>query len=315
MKLFKPKFWDLKRISFFALLLMPISCLINFVVFIKNKTTKKLRFNIPIICIGNIYLGGTGKTPLAIKIFNMLKKIGKKPVIIKKFYRDLYDEALLIKDQVKNIEFLASRVESIKSALSKSYNVAILDDGLQDYSIRKDLSIVCFNGDQLIGNGLTIPSGPLRENLNALKNCQIVIINGEKNLPFEDKIKKISSKVDIYYSKYIPENLENFKKENLFAFAGIGNPNNFFKLLKDNGLNVLKQKSFPDHHIYSQKEVESLLDYSIKNDLKLLTTEKDFYRIKKLGFTNIEYLSITVKIFEEEKLLKQMKFFINNENI
>ena len=116
--------------------------------------------------------------------------------------------------------------------------MAILDDGFQDYSIKKNLNILCFNSNQLIGNGMTLPAGPLRESINAVKKTQIVLINGSKNKLFEDKILSISNKVKIFYSKYLPENIEEFKNKNLLAFAGIGNPSNFFKLLSDNNLSI-----------------------------------------------------------------------------
>ena len=140
MKLFKPKFWDLEKANFISILLIPLSILIKFFVLIIKKTTKQNNFPISVICVGNIYLGGTGKTPLTIKIFKMLKNIGKKPIIIKKFYQNQYDEMDLIKANVNDYIFLKSRKDSIKSAFSKSYNVAVLDDGLQDFSIKKDTS-------------------------------------------------------------------------------------------------------------------------------------------------------------------------------
>jgi len=314
MKLFKPKFWDLEKANFISILLIPLSILIKFFVLIIKKTTKQNNFPISVICVGNIYLGGTGKTPLTIKIFKMLKNIGKKPIIIKKFYQNQYDEMDLIKANVNDYIFLKSRKDSIKSAFSKSYNVAVLDDGLQDFSIKKDISIVCFHENQLIGNGLTIPAGPLREDLKALENCQIAIINGEKNLEFEKKIRTISESIKIYYSKYIPLNIENFKNKNLLAFAGIGNPNNFFEIMEEYGLKILKKKFFPDHYAYSNFEIEQLVNEAAKDNLELITTEKDFHRIKKLGFTNIKYLPINTIIHEEEKLLNQIKFYLKNEN-
>ena len=152
------------------------------------------------------------------------------------------------------------RSKAIISAEKKEYNLAILDDGFQDYSIKKNLNILCFNSNQFIGNGMTLPSGPLRESLSAFKRTQIVLINGNKNVPFEDKILSTSNKVKIFYSKYLPENIEEFRKKNLFAFAGIGNPSNFFKLLSDNNLNVHTKLSFPDHYKFSKSEIQKMVD-------------------------------------------------------
>ena len=107
--------------------------------------------------------------------------------------------------------------------------------------ILKNLSIVCFNENQLIGNGLVLPAGPLRESLNALKNAEIVLINGNKNKNFEEKILNINKNLDIFYSSYIPVNLNNFKNHKLIAIAGIGNPDNFLDYWKKTILIYLKR--------------------------------------------------------------------------
>ena len=122
--------------------------------------------------------------------------------------------------------------------------MAILDDGFQDYNIRKDLNIICFHQTQKVGNGLVLPSRPLRENLNALKNAQIVVINGDVDENFEKKILNINKNLSIFYTKYVPINIERFKNKKLFAIAGIGNPENFFQILSNNNLEVSKKNSF-----------------------------------------------------------------------
>ena len=226
-KLFKPNFWK-KRNSIFAIILLPVSFLIQILSKVKNLIIKRREFSIPIICVGNVYLGGTGKTPLVIKLIELLDKIKKKPVVIKKFYKKHQDEVELFKNRNNHIIIGSSRREAIEEAVSKKFDVMILDDGLQDQSIKKDISIVCFNETQLIGNGYTIPSGPLREPLNSLKDKQIVIINGKRSHYLEDKIHKISTNINIYYSEYIPLKIEKYQNKKLLAFAGIGNPENFF---------------------------------------------------------------------------------------
>ena len=190
----KPKFWD-EKINYIAIVLSPLSFIFSFLVFVKKKITKATSFKIPIICIGNIYIGGTGKTPVSIFLANELASLGKKPVIIRKFYKNHRDEYNLIRNSFKNLLIGKNRIESIRKAETSNYNIALLDDGLQDYKIKKDLNIVCFNNYQLIGNGLVLPSGPLRENLSALKNFHIVIINGKKNKQFKKKILKINDKI------------------------------------------------------------------------------------------------------------------------
>ena len=184
----KPKFWD-DKISFFSILLFPLTLIFIFLSFLKKKFTTPNNFNIPIICVGNIYIGGTGKTPTSIFLANELLKLGKKPVILKKLYKSHSDEHNLIKKYFKNLIISKNRVEGLNQAENSNFNVAILDDGLQDHSIKKNINIICFNQNQLIGNGLVLPSGPLRENLSSLKNIDIAIINGNKDEDFENKIK------------------------------------------------------------------------------------------------------------------------------
>ena len=187
LKFNKPKFWDKKKVSFFSLILFPFTLLTLLVIFFKKSFTTTKKYNIPIICVGNIYIGGTGKTPTSILIAKELLNYGIPSVILRKYYKDQEDEYKQIKNNFSNLIINKKRDAGIKDAISKGHKLVILDDGLQDYKIYKNLNIVCFNSGQLIGNGLVLPSGPLRENLNALKNTNIVIINGEKNISFRRK--------------------------------------------------------------------------------------------------------------------------------
>ena len=308
MKILKPKFWE-KKNNLISFLLLPISFFLQILSKIKKKLTFENSFKIPVICVGNIYLGGTGKTPLCILIVNELKKHNKNPAIIKKFYSKHIDEHNLINNRLSCLFLDAKRSRAINKAEKKQHDVAILDDGFQDCSIKKNLNILCFNSNQLIGNGMTLPSGPLRENMNALKKTQIVLINGNKDNEFEKKILSISNKVKIFYSIYVPTNIEELKSEKLFAFAGIGNPNNFFKLLTDNKLKIQKKLEFPDHYKFSKSEIQRMNEYCIKNNLRLVTTEKDYFRIKDFGFKNIKFLKVKLEILEKDKLIQEILNF------
>ena len=306
MKLKKPLFWS-KNNNLYSFILFPFSLLIQLLFFFKNIFLKTKKISIPVICVGNIYLGGTGKTPLSIELVRILKKFNMEPVLVKKFYKDQFDEIDLINS--KNIEIIknSSRYIALKEAEERGFKSVVLDDGFQDHSIYKDLSILCFNEKQLIGNGFTIPAGPLREPLSALRRSKIILINGKKNEDFENKIKSINNEINIFYSKYIAQNSHKFLNENILAFAGIGNPENFFDLLKENNINVEKKISFPDHYNYSKKELDKLLKISKENNLKLLTTEKDFFRIKHFNTTDIDYLTIKLEIINEELFEKELK--------
>ncbi len=309
MNFFKPKFWDKNKISFFSILLFPVSLLIKVLSLFKRFVIKTNQSSIPIICVGNIYLGGTGKTPLCIEIFSILKNLNMNPVFVRKKYDSFQDEADLQK-QVGPVYQNKKRIEAVKEALHNKANVAILDDGFQDFSINKNLSIVCFNKKQWVGNGLTIPSGPLRESLSALKRANCVVINGEKNRDIENKIFSKNKEIKIFYTKYRAKNISEFKNKKVIAFAGIGNPENFFDLLKDNKIDIEEEIKFPDHHEYSEETLENLINKAKENNNILLTTEKDYFRIAKNYKQNISFLKIEVEIENRNQFIDQIKKII-----
>ena len=176
MKLKKPKFWNYKKPHLYSYLLLPFSIILRLISKIKPKS-KFTNSNIKTICVGNIYVGGTGKTSLTIKIKEILEKKNIKSCFIKKFYLDQADEQKLLSKNGKLFTSL-KRITSLDEAISQGYEIAIFDDGLQDGSIKYDLEIVCFNNINWIGNGLTLPSGPLRENINNLRFYDNVFLNG-----------------------------------------------------------------------------------------------------------------------------------------
>ena len=308
MKYKKPKFWDKTNISVWAIMLFPFSIFYLFLFWIykfllsfKNNNKSE----IPIICIGNIYIGGTGKTPLAKEIFGIVKSLGKKPAFVKKKYKYLIDENRMLEETGKTF-ICNDRNSGIIHCIKNDYNVAILDDGFQDFTIKPNFSILCFNSKQLIGNGFVIPSGPLREKFSSILRADCILINGDKNLEFEKKIyDNIGNKtIPIFYSKYVIKNLEKFKNKEIVAFAGIGNPSNFFDLLKDNYLDVKETYSFPDHHEYSKKDFDEIIN---NKNRTIITTEKDFYRMNEKQKQSCDYLEIKLIIENLENFKKLIK--------
>ncbi len=272
----------------------------------KFVTSTKKYPEIKSICIGNIYLGGTGKTSLSLKINQILKDRKFKTCFIKKNYSNQKDEQEILKNDAKLFKF-HKRSDALIEAINEKYEYAIFDDGLQDVSITYDLNIVCFNSINLIGNGLTIPSGPLRNKLNILKKYNIVLINGdERNLEFfEEKILKINPKINIFRGKYIPLNLEKFNKNDKYLiFSGIGNHQTFVAMLKSYGINIVKDMEFPDHYYYKLTDIKNMISLANKLGCKILTTEKDFYRVEKYKFEEIKFVKSELKISKEENLTK-----------
>ena len=305
MKLIKPKFWDKNYLTFQSLLLYPLTFFIdlkNLITFFKKP---KKYSQIRTICVGNIYLGGTGKTPLVSYLTKKLKN-KFKTVIIKKNYLNHLDEKKLLEKNNK-VLFDKSRELSLLKAIEKRFELAIFDDGLQDKKIRYDLKIVCFNSISLAGNELRLPSGPLRERLNNLRRYDAVFISGNPiSKIFLKRIKKINPKIAVFNGEYVPTNFKKFKKNCHLTFSGIGNPIGFVNTLNQYGIKSEKNLIYPDHYEYSEKEINKIKKLANKKNLKILTTEKDFYRISPKLRKNINYLQIRIKINN----LKQFNKFL-----
>ncbi len=307
----KPKFWDNQKVSLWSISLLPFSIIYLLIVWIIRlpsifRDQKKLP--IPVICVGNIYLGGTGKTPLVREIFNITKSFGKNPAFIKKYYDYLFDEIEMLKATGKTYTD-KDRYKGILLSHYENHDVAILDDGFQDFSIKPNFTILCFNSNQMIGNGLVFPAGPLRETLNATLRADCILINGDKNLEFEKKLFKIngSKKLHIFYSKYTIKNIEKLNNREITAFAGIGNPSNFFNLLKENNLNIKETFSFPDHHNYTNEDFEKIIR---NKSTKVITTEKDYYRLNSDQKKNCEYVEVILEIDNKHKFKEIIRAYL-----
>ena len=179
---------------------------------------------------------------------------------------------------------------------------------MQDKKLEYDLKIVCFSSLLLSGNEMRLPSGPLREKLNSLKKYDAVFINGTKiNKKFLKKIKNINPNISIFVGEYVLSKYNKFKKNDYLTFSGIGNPNSFKNILKKyyikNKLNLI----FPDHYNYSDLDLKKIRNIAKSKRLKILTTEKDFYRIPVKFRKNINFLKIELKI----KKFQKFKQFIS----
>ena len=309
MKLKKPQFWDYKKPNLIAYFLWPISITLQLLNSLKKTTISKKKFNnIKTIGIGNIYIGGTGKTSLSLKVFEILEKKKLKICFIKKDYIDQKDEQEILEKKGKLFKS-NKRVIALQNAIKEKYEVAIFDDGLQDQTINYDLSFMCFNNLNWIGNGLTIPSGPLRENLKNIQNYSDIFINGNlENLEnIKNEILKINSNANIYVGRYTPQNLDKLNiKESYLVFSGIGNHKTFLSMLRINNFNIIKDIEFPDHYNYSKNDIDKIITISKDLNCKILTTEKDFIRLKNYMTDEIQFISSKLKILNEEKFLKKL---------
>ena len=304
MQIKKPSFWN--NINFFSTILFPFSLISNFYNFFKNLKRKK-KYNIKVICVGNIYLGGTGKTPLAIQIKQILKNKFKTVFIKKKYFNQTDEQNLLGKNG--NLICSKKRSKGLDEAVRKKYELAILDDGLQEKTIYHDISIACFNSSSKAGNNLVLPAGPLRERMSNLKFYDAVFINGEKsNRKFIQKIKKINNNIKVFEGKYKIINKKKWnKKLEYLVFSGIGNPEEFENTLKKHKFKIFEHIKFPDHYNYSITELRKIKKRADEKNLKILTTEKDYLRLKKDYTKNINYIKIQLEI----KSLKDFISFLN----
>ena len=305
----KPKFWDYGKGNLLAYVLLPLTLPVMLNNFFLNLKKSKKNKKIKLICIGNIYIGGTGKTPAVINLFKILKKFDLNVSIGKKFYKSHIDEIDLLKKE-SNVIVDKSRKKIIQKAEKDKIDCLIFDDGLQDKTVSYDIQFVCFDSKSWIGNGLLIPSGPLREKLNSLKKYDAVFL---KNLNdnIDNKINLIrsyNSNIKVFSTNYEIRNLNKFDiSKDYLIFSGIGNPESFRGLLEKNKFKIIEEIIFPDHFTYSKKNIDFIKKRSKEINAKIITTEKDYKKISKIDPEDIEFLKVETKIDDEINFLNFIK--------
>ena len=306
MKLKKPYFWDLTKPNFLSYLLIPFSLPIILRNFFFQFLKKEKHSDIKTICVGNIYLGGTGKTPLTIKISQILKQEGIKVATIKKNYLNQKDEQLLLKQKTSLI-IADSRKDAINQGINEKYDILVFDDGLQEIKIDFDIKLVCFKSKIWIGNGQLIPAGPMREKISSLKRFDAVFLNGiSDNInKIENQIKDINLDIKIFKTFYKILNIQKYNlKSKYLIFSGIGNPYDFKNILLENKFNIAREIIFSDHYDYNLNDLEKIQNIAKNENLKIITTEKDFMKIPEEFKREINFLSIDLVIQDERKLIE-----------
>jgi len=309
MKLNKPKFWDDKKISFLAIILLPLTIFIAINNLILSIISKEKSKKIKTICVGNIYIGGTGKTPLTIKLYDIFKNLNYKVSTAKKFYKKHLDEQIIL-DNKTNLIISSTRHKALEEAIKKKNELVIFDDGLQDNKIDYDLKFVCFNSKKWIGNGFLIPSGPLREKISSLKKYDVVFLNGNSS-NIEDikkEIYQINPNIEIFETLYKPINLEKIDlSKKYIVFSGIGNSNSFKETLIENNINVIKEIIFPDHYHYKKDDIKKIKLDAKKVGANIITTEKDYVKLTEEDKKEIKYLEISLELKCEKRLIEFIK--------
>ena len=327
LKLFKlgyPGFWQKKNNlieKIIILLLLPFTFIYYLASKFDKKLTKKNKVGIPVISVGNINTGGSGKTPFVIYLVNLLKKEkinshvvsrgylgnlhGPVKVDLKKHsYKDVGDEALLLAKETTTW-VSKNKFEGTLMATLNGADVVILDDGLQNYSIHQDLKIMIVDGGFGFGNQFLLPSGPLRETISfgIKKSDMLIIFNKDEN----DIEKKIKNKITIIHANSKIKNFSQLKNKKIVGFSGIGRSEKFHSSLKDQKLNIIKFFPYPDHYSYNKKEINNLINYAKKNNAVLVSTLKDKQRINIDQRKKISFLDLKIEVKEEKNLINFLK--------
>ena len=313
----KPKFWDYKKPNYIAYLLFPITLLITLNNFLLKIYPKKKSNKIKTICVGNIYLGGTGKTPTTLKLYELLKNLNFKVATAKKNYPNQQDEEMLL-EKKSNLIISKERSSIITKAIENGFEIIIFDDGLQENKVDYDIKFVCFDSKSWIGNGFLIPSGPLREKIQSLtKHDGVFLKSSIKDFNSSEKyseIKNINPKIEIFNSYVFIKNKNQFNLSNKFIiFSGIGNASSFKETLINNNFNIFKEIIFPDHHEYKSEEISKIINFAKKEKAEILTTEKDYAKIPENLKDKINCIEIDLEIKEKDKLINLIKTKINEK--
>lgn len=324
MSIFKsPKFWEDEE-SVWTKVLLPVSDVYSFFSRMKLNNTSSERVSIPVVCVGNVVLGGAGKTPTVELVCSILKEFGYNPHILtggyggyiknvvkvdpsKHYYLQVGDEALL-SSMVSPTWIGRNRVNSAKAAILSGADILVMDDGFQNNSLQKDFKILVIDSKQGIGNGHLFPAGPLRESVeSAVMKSDIVFIVGEKNSGIEDIVRSINPNVSVCYGRtHVTDGIEQLKWEKVIGFCGLGYPEKFKCTILDNGLQLEDFIAFSDHHPYTITEIQKLIKASKNTGAKLVTTRKDYIKIPDVFKNDINVIDIKMNALDDtlkEKLL------------
>jgi tetraacyldisaccharide 4'-kinase len=292
-----PEFWWAER-SFYAALLKPAGWVYGAAAASRLKQQGE-RVGVPVICVGNLTLGGAGKTPTALAIAALLADLGIQPFFLSRGYggalagpvrvdpsthraADVGDEPLLLARQAPTI-VSHDRVAGARLAVAEGAQAIIMDDGLQNPSLAKDFSIAVVDARRGIGNAHVFPAGPLRAPLSAqLERLDAVLVVGERlhrAAAIADEAR--ARRIPLFQAqlRLDPAALKAIGRKKVLAFAGIGDPEKFFSALAAAGIEAAIEESFPDHHPYSDGDAERLMARADERGLTIVTTEKDFVRL------------------------------------
>jgi tetraacyldisaccharide 4'-kinase len=296
----EPAFWY-RPFSWISRLLMPLGALYGAVA-ARRLQREGFDAGIPVLCVGNYHVGGAGKTPTVLALTKTLRDLGEIPVVLSRGYGgklrgpikvdperhdavDVGDEPLMLA-QTLPVVVARDRVAGVALARAQNASVIVMDDGFQNPAIAKDAALIVIDSDRGLGNARVFPAGPLRAPLApqlARTDALIVVGGGAAAGVVAGAVAAREKPVLTASLKADEASVAALRGKRVLAFAGIGDPGRFFRTLRANGIEVVQERAFADHHPFSRFEIETLIGEATRDALTLVTTEKDLARLWKVG--------------------------------
>lgn len=293
----EPRFWHGPS-SWKSHLLRPLAALYGAVA-ARRLHRQGLDAGIPVLCVGNYHVGGAGKTPTVLALARILRALGETPVVLSRGHggrlrgpvmvdparhraSDVGDEPLMMSQEVP-VAVARNRVDGVALAKSQRASVILMDDGFQNPSVTKDASLIVIDSVRGLGNGRVLPAGPLRAPLKPqLARTDALVVVGDGGASAEVAGAVAARGGQVFAARLTPDetSLAALKGKRLLAFAGIGDPARFFRTLRGCGLEVARERAFADHHVFSESDLDALQADARRDQLTLVTTEKDFARLR-----------------------------------
>ena len=322
----EPAFWY-RPSSWTSRLLMPLAALYGAIAG-RRLQRKGFDAGIPVLCVGNYHLGGAGKTPTVLALVRLLRELGETPVVLSRGYGgrlrgpvmvdptrhaalDVGDEPLMLAPTVP-VVVARERIDGLALARAQRASVIVMDDGFQNPAIAKDASLIVVDASRGLGNACVFPAGPLRAPLSPQvdrTDALIVVGEGSAAQAVAAAVAARGRPVMSAHLKADETSLALLRGKRVLAFAGIGDPERFFRMLRACGIEVATQQAFADHHPFSKSEVEGLIAEANRDALTLVTTEKDLARMRSRdglphGVREIVPFAVTLEIDDTTQLRK-----------
>ena len=320
----EPAFWYRPR-SPQSLLLSPLGALYGAIT-ARRMAREGFDAGIPVICVGNYHVGGAGKTPTVLALTKLLRELGETPVVLSRGYggrltgpvmvdrerhdaSDVGDEPLMMARDVP-VAVARDRLDGVALAKSQGATVILMDDGFQNPALLKDASLIVIDSERGLGNGRVFPAGPLRAPLRAqLARTDALVLIGDGHAADEVASELAMRGKPVLRARLQPDaaSVAQLLGKQVFAFAGIGDPERFFRSLRACGIEVARARAFADHHVFTDEEITALAAEAQREQLTLVTTEKDLARLRGRDDVPDDIVSFAVQLeFDDPAALRQL---------